>query len=304
MSVKFQIDFRTKKDLKPETNTQHTEEVFFQGDNGQAVILIHGLTGTPQEMKFLTNFFHRKGYSVICPQLANHGQPLEILKDTQWPDFYQSARQAFMKIKDSHNLIFVSGLSMGALLALLLAEEFPERISGVSCLSPTLFYDGWNSPWYRCFLYPLYVVPWLRSFFYFKEDPPYGVKNEAVRRLVHKYYSQAQLNDIKEVGRYGYPYFPATLLYQLHILVKHLTEKLENIRVPVQIIQAKEDDMTSPRNAQFIYERVKSKTKEIVLLYDSYHVITADQERDKVAAAMERFFIQASNNTAFKHKNA
>jgi carboxylesterase len=59
---------------------------------------------------------------------------------------------------------------------------------------------------------------------------------------------------------------------------------------PVQLIQAKDDDVASVKNSKFIYDRISSKTKEIVLLYDSYHVITADQERETVAERVTGFF--------------
>lgn len=289
MSVRFSVNLRKLSNLKAATNSLSETGLSLKGNNGGVVILIHGLTGTPNEMKFLANFLNKKGYSIVCPRLANHGEPLEILKETKWQDFYQTVRQAFMQVKDNGGLIFAAGLSMGALFALLLAEEFPDKIAGVSCLSPTLFFDGWNRPWYRCFL-PLSYITGLMHFFYFKEGPPYGIKNEQIRKLIHKYYSTASMYDLEGVARYGYPYFPVTLLYQLELLVKYLSGRLANIRVPVQLIQAKDDDMTSPKNSQFIYDRVKSEIKEIVLLYNSYHVITADQERDKVAHAMENFF--------------
>jgi esterase/lipase len=48
--------------------------------------------------------------------------------------------------------------------------------------------------------------------------------------------------------------------------------------------------MSSVRNSQFIYNRVKSDRKELVLLHNSYHIITADQERNAVAMHMQRFF--------------
>jgi len=48
--------------------------------------------------------------------------------------------------------------------------------------------------------------------------------------------------------------------------------------------------MSSVRNAQFVYDRVASGRKEIVYLENSYHVITADQERAKVAQSMLNFF--------------
>ncbi len=289
MSVKFHIDFKKNSKLKIDMNLANGNGVSLKGQNHRTVILIHGLTGTPNEMKFLSQFLNKRGNSVICARLANHGQPLGILKKTKWQDFYQSARKAFMEIKDSGNLIFASGLSMGALLALLLAEEFPDKIAGVSCLSPTLFYDGWNTPWSRCLLPLAYMTP-IKHYFYFKEEAPYGIKNEQVRQMVHKYYSQAKLDDMRGIAQFGYPYFPVALLYQLHLLVKYLSKRLPHIDTPVQLIQAKDDDMTSVKNSQFIYDRVSSKNKELVLLDNSYHVITADQERDKVAQEMERFF--------------
>jgi len=301
MSVKIYFNFKKAANLKSGNNLLQKDGFVLKGNTGSTVLLIHGLTGTPHEMNFLARFFNNRGFSVVCPLLANHGWPIEILKNTKWQDCYQSVRDAFVKITPGNGHIFASGLSMGALLALLLAVEFPERIAGVSCLSPTLFYDGWNAPWYQCFL-PLAYHTFIKHFFYFKEDAPYGIKNEQIRMLVHKYYSKARISDMEGVARYGYPYFPVTLLHQMHLLVKYLTKRLEDINVPVQLIQAKDDDVTSVKNSQFIYDRIKSEIKEIVLLYNSYHIITADQERDKVAQEMDRFFNHISSGLSSNNK--
>jgi carboxylesterase len=263
--------------------------IFLKGDNNCLVMLIHGLTGTPNEMKLLASFLNRRGYSVICPRLANHGQPLNILKESRWQDFYESAKQAYLEVRDGYRFVFTGGLSMGALLALLLSEEFEGKIAAVNCLSPTLFYDGWNTPWYGGLIPVAYLTP-LKHVCYYKEDPPYGLKNKEMRRLVHNYYSNAKMYDIDKVADYGYPYFPVSLLYQLRLLVKHLNRRLKNVRTPVQLIQAEEDDMTSVKNSQFIYNKVRSVIKEMVLLHDSYHMITADQERNTVASRMEEFY--------------
>jgi len=291
MSVIFSLDIRRHKAPGPDTQAKHNG-IYLKGDNGKCIILIHGLTGTPNEMKFLATFFNKKGYSVVCPRLAYHGEPLDVIKHAKWQDFYGSVKDILIKgeLADFKGDIFVSGLSMGALLSLHLAHDFPDRIKAVSCLAPTLFYDGWNTPWTKYFM-PFARTP-LRYLFYFKEDPPYGIKNEAIQGRIHRYYKRAKLEDTEGVAQYGYPYFPVALLYQLQLLVKDLSPKLKDIRMPVQMIQAENDDMTSPRNSQFIYDRISSNMKEIVLLHDSYHVITADQERDTVAEKMEAFFVK------------
>jgi carboxylesterase len=48
--------------------------------------------------------------------------------------------------------------------------------------------------------------------------------------------------------------------------------------------------VTSPKNSYCIFNRVGSKEKEIIFLEDSYHIITADQEREKVAEKTVAFF--------------
>ncbi len=292
------FDLRLKKKIFSNSRNLPTEKngLFFKGTSEKIIILVHGLTGAPYETGFLAKFLQRAGYSVFCPRLANHGESIDVLKRTTWQECYESVERAFLEVESSHpnTQVFVSGLSIGALLVLLLAEKFPERISGVSCLSPTLFYDGWNSPWSRHLLPLAYMSP-LKNFFYFKEEPPYGIKNETIRKRIHEYYKQASLDDMKEVGRYGYPFYPLTLLYQHDQLVKHLLKKLPLIKTPVQLIQAQDDDMTSVKNSQFIHDRIKSEIKEIVLLYDSYHVITSDQERETVAKEVARFFGHLKN---------
>jgi len=286
MSVIFSL--RTASSCPMQMPNQGT---FKPGRNGRAVILVHGLTGTPNEMHFLAWFLNSHGYTVSCPRLANHGQPLHILKSTRWEEFYASVRKAYEDLRADHHQIFVGGLSMGALLALLLADEFQSAVAGVSCLSPTLFYDGWNVPWYH-FLLPLGSRTPLKDFVFFKEEPPYGLKNLRIREKVHQYYMKADIHEMRDVDRFGYPYFPVRLLGELRRLVRHLEKRLPFVHSPCQIIQARHDDMSSVRNAQFIYDRVASRRKEIVYLEDSYHVITADQERGKVAQSMTDFFSQ------------
>jgi len=290
MSV--EIHFSLKKNYNSagkDSPVQDRNGLYLQGTNGSTAVLIHGLTGTPLEMSYLAGFLHRKGYSVVCPRLANHGKPLEVLKHTSWQECYESVKKEIVPLFKNNSPVFVSGLSMGALLALLLAYEFSDRITGVSCLSPTLFYDGWNMPWSRHLLPLTYFTP-LKQILYFKEEPPYGIKNEAIRAYIHKYYSKAGIHDLQNAEQYGYPYFPLTLFYQLYLLRMTIIPKLPKITVPAQFIQAEEDDMTSVRNSRFIYERIGATVKEMVLLKNSYHVITADQERDKVAQSLEKFF--------------
>ena len=290
MSVNFIIKLSDFQKTRKGVNGPAAKGLFFKGANGSAVILIHGLTGTPNEMKYVANYLNKKGYTVVCPRLANHGESMQVLKRTSWQELYASIREVLVsgELSEFKGPIFVSGLSMGSLFALLLAEEFKAQVKGAACLAPTLFYDGWNTPLSKLF-FPFAYTP-LRHLAYFKESPPYGIKNEIIQQRIHRYYASARLEDMEGAEQYGYPYFPITLLHQLQLLVKYITKKLPQMCFPVQLIQAKDDDVASVKNSKFIYDRISSKTKEIVLLYNSYHVITADQERETVAEKVTGFF--------------
>lgn len=295
MSIKFH--FPLKKVSRLETRENGS---YLKNENAPHVILVHGLTGTPNEMAFVAGFLNKKGYATYSPRLANHDQPVEILKDSKWQDFYGSVRNAFLKIEATHprEPIFASGVCIGGLLALCLAAEFPDRIAGVSCLAPTLFYDGWNVPWYR-FLLPLAFYTPLKYFFYFKEGPPYGIKNEPLRRRVDAYYRNADIHNLKEALQYGYPYIPVSLLYQQRLLIQHVIRLLPLIRVPVQLIHSTEDDGASVKNSELIRDRIGSEIKELILVNNSYHLVPIDNDRVFVAQKVTDFFGRFSNQPEF-----
>src|ERR1700690_2976062 len=183
------------------------DEIRLTGNLHRTVILVHGLTGTPNEMRHLAFTLNKRGYSVICPRLAKHGQPLHVLKHTKWEEFYSSLRLVFLEALKTGDKVYVAGLSMSALFVLLFAEEFGEKLAGGICLAPTLFFDGWNVPWYHRLL-PLVSGTPLKYHFFYKESPPYGIKNEKMRAMVHRFYSKAALEDIEGISKFGYAFFP------------------------------------------------------------------------------------------------
>lgn len=270
-------------------------EIIREGKTPCRVLLLHGLTGTPTEFGYLAHFLHRRGaLSVECRRLVNHGQPLGVLARTRWEEIYASAREHFLRASDTARQgnmpLVVGGLSLGGILALMLAAEFPDRVGGVMCLSPTLFYDGWNAPWTHRLIGFADYLP-IKYFVFLREASPYGLKNEALRQRVAAIYANASVRDFTQVGELGYAHFPLRLFCEMRHLIAICVKNLPMIKAPLLLLQAEHDDLTSPRNAQFIYERVASTQKELRLLKNSYHVITVDLDRAEVASAMTSFCV-------------
>lgn len=281
------IIFSLKEDYRNEV-TIPDSGFFLKGDDNLC-FLIHGLTGTAKEMGSIAQHLNEKGYSVVCPLMEGHNKSISVLKRKMWQELYAAIKKEFLNYESSYQNIFVAGLSFGALLGILLAYEFPKKIKAINCFSPTLFFDGWGTPKSKILLPLVYRTP-LKYYFYLKEEYPYGIKNERLRSRVESFYKDSNLFDYSKVHLYGYPVIPVSCMYQNHLLTKYVMSILNKVNVPIQLLQAKDDDVTSPKNSYYIYEHIASEDKEVVLFEDSYHIIIADQERDKVAEKTISFF--------------
>lgn len=268
-------------------------DIVLNGASRCRLLLFHGLTGSPAELAYIAHYVHRRGgFNVDCPQLFNHGQPIAVLARTRMDQICDSARRDFVRTRDACRKeglpLVVGGLSLGALLSLMLAAEQPDAVAGVVCMSPTLFYDGWNVPWTHRLIPLADYIP-LKYFAFLRESPPYGLKNEALRARVAAQYESASLHEHEFATRLGYAHFPIALFCEMRHLIRRCITVLPRVTAPLLLLQAEQDDITSPRNSQFIYDRVTSAHKELVLLKRSYHVITADDDRERVAAAVTAF---------------
>jgi carboxylesterase len=280
--------------LKPQQAIENLDRgIFLHGEGRCRVLLLHGLTGTPSELAYLAHWLRsRARYHVSCPRLVNHGQPIGILARTTAPQLQASAREAFLEARQAARAeglpLVVGGLSLGAILALLLAAEFPSDVAGVACLAPTLFYDGWSVPWYQR-LIPLADFTPLKYFAYFREGEPFGLRDEALRAKVAAQYAGMDLSDSSAAAKSGYAHFPVRLFCEMRHLIKACKRALRRVTSPVLVVQAEHDDVTGPRNARYVLEHVAAARRELLLLEQSYHLVSADLERSLVAERLRKF---------------
>lgn len=243
------------------------------------VLLIHGLGGTPVELREVARRLAATGATVLCCQLAGHCGTEAELAATTIEDWYASAEAALGALEARCTKVIVGGLSMGALLAALLAARNPDSVDGVVMLAPTLRYDGWSIPRYSFLLRLLINTPLGRRY-RFVEREPYGLKDERIRTVI----SRAMRLGDTDAGSLG---TPSAALRQLWRLVALLKPLLGTIGQPVFIAHARHDDVASFNNAVML-QRSLGGTVECLVLDDSYHLVTLDRQRhlvtDRVAA--------------------
>ena len=263
---------------------QHLEELgpFFSGSR-IGIMLIHGLAGTPTEMKTVARRLNKFGFSVLCPLLSGHCSSEADLIATTWSDWTNSAEHAFERMAEHMDVIFVGGLSAGAVLSLYMAQQKPKNVRGLALYSTTLRWDGWSIP-KLSFLLPLVLrLPYIGKRYRFEEVFPYGIMNERLRQRVH---AQMQSGDSSSAGLSS---TPGTSLRELWRLVDIVKKNLSRIFTPTLLVHARNDDIASLRNAVYVRKHLSGPVK-LLLLENSYHMVTIDQERDKVCDATALYF--------------
>jgi carboxylesterase len=239
------------------------------------VLLLHGLTGAPADLQTVTRHMRQAGYEVSAPMLPGHGVGEAELVRTKWRDWLAGAEAELQRLSAGGERVVVGGLSMGAVLSLALAARHPGKVAGVLCFAATLRYDGWVIPKGSWFI-PIGARLPLVNRYRFKERPPYGIKDERLRAKMEELLRSGAITEA------GLDYMPGKSLAQNLDLIRWTKRRLKAVTAPVFIAHAKEDDITDIRNAERLAAAVRGPVRKLYL-EDSYHLVTFDRERNKVA---------------------
>jgi carboxylesterase len=245
------------------------------GENGRiGFLLVHGLGGTPVELRFVAQGLTRAGFAVYCPLLEGHGGTEAELNATTWQDWYDSVAAAHDELSARCDMVVVGGLSSGALLALHLAAERPDGVAAAVLFAPTLWPNGWAVP--RALRLMKYLPQkQIANFFNFAETAPYGIKDERIRQFALDSL-QGEGRSMKDVfGRSG------SMLWELRALRNVVRKELAAVKQPTLIFHPRNDDQADLSNTTEI-QRQLGGLVDVVVLDDSYHMITLDRQRTLV----------------------
>lgn len=232
---------------------ENCEPFFFEGgDTG--VLLVHGFSGSPPEMKLLGGFLSGKNLTVSGVRLAGHGTTPEDFAGTTWKDWVESAEEAAEDLKKRCRVVFCAGLSMGGAITYYISRR--HNFAGIMTLSaPANITD-----------FKFKLVPFAAKFMKFITMPDDNdlTDKEAIKHV--RCYKRLPLSCVKS-------------FYEFHQMSK---KEIPQVTSPILIMHGLKDRALSPHNAKFLYENVGSQDKKIVMLENSGHAITVDTEKEKV----------------------
>ena len=206
------------------------------------VLLVHGFTGTPWEMRPLGDFLAAAGIASLAVRLPGHGTTPEDLAGRRWQEWLRSVEQGYQVLSEEFPSVFGMGMSTGCLL--LLAAAASKRFNGLVLFSPYLRILHKLAPY-------AWWIRWLRPFYLKQSTEDFRIR----------YYDRK----------------PVAGIHQINLLIKSLRRQLGEISCPVMAFSS-EDDRTIDAMSSFELMSLLNSRVRIHKMYgpDVPHVLTLE----------------------------
>jgi carboxylesterase len=244
---------------------------FDLGEGDRACLLLHGFTGSPWDVRPLGEALAQRGYRVRAIRLPGHGTTPEAMAGVSHRDWEAAAESALFSLSGVRHT-FIAGLSVGALLAVLLAARYPERITGLALIAPALRLKGALVNVLRL----LHAVP--------------------VVQLVRPYVEKVS-TDISDISqREEAPLlaaFPVARLRDVWELQDAVQPQLSHVSAPTLVVVAKNDHVVSLQGARELARGLKNaRSVRWVQLEEGFHIIPRDKGAAMLIEEVALFFDQ------------
>jgi carboxylesterase len=226
----------------------------FTADGGPiGVVVSHGFTGTPASLRPWAEHLAGAGYSVRLPLLPGHGASWRETNASRWPQWYAAIEASYRELASRCEKVFAVGLSMGGTLVTRLAEMHPDGVSGLVLVNPaygTRRIDAKFAPY----------ISWA-----VKSRPAIG-------------------GDIKKPGvvEPAADRTPVVAFASLQKLWKVTRADLPSLRAPILMYRSREDHVVDDLSGQLLKAGAVNTTVREVVLEDSYHVATLDNDAEQI----------------------
>ncbi|MGB9376474.1 MAG: alpha/beta fold hydrolase [Mycobacteriales bacterium] len=224
------------------------------------VVLCHGFTGTPSSLRPWGEHLAGAGIAVRAPLLPGHGTRWQDMNATRWEDWYAELERAFDAMRAQVPTVFLMGLSMGGTLCLRLAEQRGSQVAGLVLVNPSLATERKDA---KLLALVSKLVPSI---------PGVG-------------------SDIKKPGvtEQAYERSPLRAAYSLAQLWKLTSADLGKLTQPILLYRSRTDHVVEPLSGRLLIDGASATEVHEVVLEDSYHVATLDNDAPTIFAGSVDF---------------
>jgi len=233
----------------------------YSADGGRVgVLLSHGFTGTPASMRPWAEHLAAAGHTVRVPLLPGHGTRWQDCNRTGWQDWYATIERTHDELLARCDQVFAFGLSMGGTLVTRLAEERPSGVAGLVLVNPSYATERFDAKFAP-------FISWA-----VRSRPSIG-------------------GDIKKPGiaETAYDRTPVAAFASLQRLWAVVLRDLGEVTAPVRLYRSAEDHVVEPLSAKLLLTRATATDVDEIVLENSYHVATLDNDAEQIFAGSVEF---------------
>lgn len=233
-------------------------------DARTAVLLLHGFTGSPWEVRPLAESLADRGFFVRAPRLPGHGTVPEAMLWVTWREWRDAAEAALASL-ERFPRVCVAGLSMGALLGLLLAERHQERIARLVLMAPVMRISQRGSRVFER------VGPRLLA----------GLGGWIQKKTTDLSDDEARAR-APVLARY-----PIARLFDLFALQRQARSAAPQVTTPTLIVAATHDHVVAFDSIEALHRAVKGS--RFLVLNRGFHILPHDHDRARLATEVAEF---------------
>lgn len=242
----------------------------YAADGGPVgVVLSHGFTGMPASMLPWAQHLAAAGYTVRLPLLPGHGTRWQDTNRTRWGDWYRAIEQAYDEVAARCDTVFACGLSMGGTLVTRLAEQQGDRIAGLVLVNPSYATERFDAKFARYIGWAIRSSPGIGS----------DIKNPDAR--------EPALDRT-----------PVVAFASLQRLWRVTLADLPRVTAPILMFRSREDHVVEPLSGRLLQAGATSTTVREVILENSYHVATLDNDAAQILHGSVEFIRSLTARTA------
>jgi carboxylesterase len=233
------------------------------------VVVSHGFTGTPASVRDWAEHLAAAGYTVRLPLLPGHGTTWQDANRTTWQDWYAAVDAAYEDVAARCSTVFACGLSMGATLVTRLAEQRPDAIAGLVLVNPSYATERVDAKFAR-------YISWA-----VKSRPAIG-------------------SDVKKAGvvEPSYDRTPVAAFASLQQMWRVVLDGMPKLRAPILVFRSREDHVVEPLSARLLAQRATNTSVREVVLENSYHVATMDNDAETIFTGSVEFIRSLTPSTS------
>ena len=227
---------------------------FLFSGNAVGCLLVHGLTGTPYEMRELGQRLNGAGYTAMGIRLPGHATRYQDLDPIPWTTWSEAVEVGYETLASRCDQVVLMGMSMGAAYAFITASRRP--VSGVVALSALWDFPRWQM--------------------------------RAARLLVHlrPYQRKRRGSSIADPAARAqhptYDHMPMRAVLQSSLALAEMRAALPNVTVPALLVHSRRDPVAPPANVPRILAALGSADKRVHWVTRSEHIITEDYDKEEV----------------------